>query len=392
MNKVENSQRACIVGIGETDYTRWGGIQDRSEFHLACQAVMAAAADAGLPVSEIDGFTSFSGDTSEAALLQVALGLPRLRFASMVWGGGGGGSCGAVDQAVAAVESGLARYVIAFRSLAQGQSRRFGLHRGGRVHGSFTAPFGMLAPAAMTAPMVRRHMHDFGTTYEHMAEVAITCRENAGRNPRAVMRDRPLTLETYFASRMIADPFRLNDCCLETDGACAVLVTTAERARNLRRAPVRILASAHGSGPGWGSGALGSHNMPLGTYASVNSREIAPELFARAGVSPSDIDVAQMYDNFTGLVIMALEDYGFCAIGEGGPFVASGAIRWPHGSLPINTAGGNLSEAYIHGLNHVVEAVRQLRGESTSQVADAETCFVCGGIGVAPTSALILAR
>ena len=386
------AQRACIVGIGQTDYRRWGGITDRSQFQLACQAALAAAADAGLPHHKIDGFTSYSGDISEPSLLQVALGLPRLRFASMVWGGGGGGSCAAVDQAVAAVESGLAEYVIAFRSLAQGQGQRFGLHRDGRIHGSFTSPFGMHSPPSMIAPAVRRHMFEYGTKPEHLAEVALTCRANAGRNPNAVMRDRPLTLDAYFAARMIADPLRLNDCCLETDGACAVLVTTLERARDLKQMPVRILSSIHGSGPGWGTGMLGSHNMPLDVYASVNSRTLAPELFGRAGLKPADIDVAQIYDNFTGLVIMALEDYGFCGVGEGGEFVASGAIRWPDGGLPINTAGGNLSEAYVHGLNHVVEGVRQLRGTSTSQVADAQTCFICGGLGVAPTSALILGR
>jgi acetyl-CoA acetyltransferase len=386
------AQRACIVGIGQTDYRRWGGIQDRSQFQLACEAALAAAADAGLPHRRIDGFTSYSNDTSEPALMQVALGLPELRYAAMVWGGGGGGSCGAVAQAVAAVESGQADYVVAFRALAQGQGHRFGLHRGGRVHGSFTAPFGLLAPGAMIAPLVRRHMHDHGTLPEHLAEVAITCRDNANRNPRAVMHGRPLDLATYYAGRMIADPFRLYDYCLETDGACAVLVTTQERARDLRQQPVHVLSSIHGSGPGWGSGALGSHNMPMDRYASVNSRSLGPALFGRAGLAPQDIDVAQIYDNFTGLVLMALEDYGFCGIGEGGPFVASGAIRWPDGALPINTAGGNLSEAYMHGLNHVVEAVHQLRGDSTSQVAGAETCFVCGGLGVAPTSALILAR
>jgi len=389
---ITTARKACIVGIGQTDYQRWGGITDRSQFQLACEAILAAAADAGLPVRDIDGFASYSNDTSEPPLLQVALGLPRLRYAAMVWGGGGGGSCAAVDQAVAAVESGQANYVVAFRALAQGQGQRFGQHRDGRIHGSFTAPFGMLSPPSMTAPTVRRHMHEYGTTSEHLAEVALTCRANAQRNPNAVMRDRPLTRDDYFAARMIADPFRLNDCCLETDGACAVLVTTEERARDLQGPTVRILASIHGSGPGWGTGALGSHNMPLDSYASVNSRTLAPELFGRAGLQPADIDVAQIYDNFTGLVIMALEDYGFCGIGEGGPLVASGAIRWPHGDLPINTAGGNLSEAYVHGMNHVVEGVRQMRGTSTSQVEGAETCFVCGGLGVAPTSALILAR
>ena len=386
------ARRACIVGIGQTEYRRWGGIPDRSQFQLACEATLAAARDAGLPHREIDGFTSYSNDSSEPALLQVALGLPRLRFASMVWGGGGGGSCAAVDQAVAAVESGLANYVVAFRALAQGQAFRFGLHREGRLHGSFITPFGLHSPPSMLAPLVRRHMYEYGTTSEHLAEVALACRANAQRNPNAVMQGRPMTREDYFNARMIADPLRLFDCCLETDGACAVLVTTVERARDLATPAVRILASTHGSGPGWGSGGLGSHNMPAEVYPSVNSRTLGPELFARAGLRPADIDVAQIYDNFTGLVLMALEDYGFCEIGASGPFVASGAIRWPDGALPVNTAGGNLSEAYVHGLNHVVEAVRQLRGTSTSQVEDAQTCFVCGGLGVAPTSALILAR
>ena len=389
---VAPAQRACIVGIGNTEYARWGGIPDRSQFQLACEAILAAARDAGLDPHRIDGFTSYSNDTSEPALLQVALGLPRLRFAGMVWGGGGGGSCGAVDQAVAAVESGQAEYVVAFRSLAQGQGHRFGLHRDGRVHGSFITPFGMHSPPSMLAPLVRRHMHEHGTTREHLAEIALVCRANAHRNPNAVMRGRTMTLEDYFAARMIADPLCLFDCCLETDGACAVLVTTAERARDLKSLPVRILASSHGGGPGWGTGGLGSHNMPAEFYPSVNSRSIAPELWGRAGLRPEDIDVAQIYDNFTGLVLMALEDYGFCGIGEGGPFAASGALRWPDGDLPINTAGGNLSEAYVHGMNHVVEAVRQLRGTSTSQVEGAETCFVCGGLGVAPTSASVLAR
>jgi len=386
----EPAKRACIVGIGETEYGRWGTIKDRSEFHLACQAIIAAARDAGVPVSEIDGFTSFSNDASEPALLQVALGIPELRYASMVWGGGGGGSCGAVAHAVAAVESGQADTVVAFRSLCQGQSRRFGQFRAGRVHGSFTAPFGLYAPAAMTALSAMRHMHEFGTTAEQFGHVAITCRENANRNPRAVMHDRTLDMETYLAGRMVAEPYRIFDCCLETDGACAVIVTTAERARDLPQKPAHVLSAIHGSGPGWGSGPLGSHNMPLETYASVNAASLGTELFARAGISPGEIDVAQIYDNFTGLVIMALEDFGFVKRGEGGPFVESGAICWPDGELPINTAGGNLSEAYTHGLNHVVEGVRQIRGTSTSQVDGAETCFVAGGLGVSPTSALIL--
>jgi acetyl-CoA acetyltransferase len=383
---------ARIVGIGETDYARWGGIQDRSEFHLACQAVLRAAGDAGIDVADIDGFTSFSNDANDAARLQAALGIPELRYASMVWGGGGGGACGAIAHAAAAVESGQANCVVAFRSLCQGQSRRFGQYNPGRVHGTFTAPFGLLAPAAMTAPLVRRHMYEFGTTSQQLGRVALACRANATRNPRAIMHERAITMDDYMGSRMIADPFRLFDCCLESDGACAVIVTTRERARDLPWGGVEILSAVHGSGPGWGSGALGSHNMADDAYPTVNASTLAPELFGRAGVTPADIDAAQIYDNFTGLVILALEDYGFSARGEGGPFVESGAIDWPNGSLPINTGGGNLSEAYVHGLNHVLEGVRQLRATSTSQVEGAEVSFICGGLGVAPTSALILGR
>lgn len=388
----DNASKACIVGVGESEYTRWGGIADRSQFQVACQAILSAIADAGLSPADIDGFTSYSNDANDANLLQVALGIPDLRFAGMVWGGGGGGSCGAVSLATAAVESGQARTVVAFRGLCQGQTRRFGRASTGRIHENFVNPFGLFSPPLMLAIQVRRHMHLYGTTEEHLAEVAISTRANANRNPRAVMHKRPLTREIYFAARMIAEPLRLYDCCLETDGACAVVVTSRERARDLKRLPVALLAAAHGSGPGWGSGPLGSHNMPDADYASANSRRLARELFERAGVTPRDIDVVQIYDHFSGMVLMALEDYGFCGRGEGGPFVAEGNIRWPDGKLPLNTAGGNLSEAYVHGFNHIAEGVRQIRGESTSQVADAELCLVSGGLGVAPTSGLILGR
>lgn len=235
-------------------------------------------------------------------------------------------------------------------------------------------------------------MHLYGTKPEHLAEVALSTRLNANRNPRAVMHDRTLDLEDYFASRMIADPLRLYDCCLESDGACAVVLTTTEHARDLRKPPVLVLAAGQGSGPGWGSGPLGSHNMPDESYATTNSVELAKELYRQAGVGPGDIDVAQIYDHFSGMVVIALEDYGFCPRGSGGEFVADGNIRWEGGSLPINTAGGNLSEAYLHGFNHIVEGARQIRGESTSQVADAELCLVTGGLGVAPTTGLILGK
>lgn len=386
------ADQACIVGIGTTDFARWGGITDRSELRLACDAIMAAAADAGLPVSEVDGFASYSNDRNEPALLQVELGIPQLRFASMVWGGGGGGSCGALAHAVAAVESGQARCVVAFRALCQGQSFRFGQYFPWTAHASFTAPFGLFSPPQMAALVVQRHMHEFGTTERQLGALALVCRDNASRNPLAVMGGQPLDMDAYLSSRFISRPLRLYDCCLESDGACAVVVTSRARARDLRQRPVRVLAAGQGSEEGWSTGLLGAHNMPAETYASANSRLLGWELFGRAGITPVDVDVAQIYDAFTGTTIMGLEDYGFCGKGEGGPFVEDGNVAWPDGRLPINTSGGNLSEAYIHGFNLLVEGVRQIRGASTSQVADAEICFVSGGQGVAPVSAAILGR
>jgi len=383
------AQQACIVGIGETPYTRWGRMAERGEWSLACEAVLNAVRDAGLEVSQLDGMASFSNDSSVPWLMQQALGLPRLSFASMVWGGGGSG---AIEHAAAAVESGQARYVAVFRSLCQGPGHRYGQAGGFNEmpRMNFMAPFGMFAPPIMIAPLVQRYIHEFNAKPEYFGEVSLVCRDNAQRNPRAVMHGRPLTMEDYLNSRIIASPLRLFDCCQENDGACALIVTTAERARDLPKKSVRILAAMQGGNPGWNDGALGSHNMPVEEYGAGNGKALAACLFERARVTPADIDTAQIYDHFTGLVLMTLENFGFCGRGEAGPFVAEGNIRWPDGRLPINTSGGHLSEAYIHGLNLAVEGVRQLRGESTTPVKDAELCLVTAGISASPFSAAIL--
>ncbi len=388
----EATQQACIVGVGETPYTKWGRMAERGEWSLACEAVLNAVHDAGLEIEQIDGLASFSNDSSLPWLMQHALGLPRLGFASMVWGSGGAGACGAIAHAAMAVESGQAQYVAVFRSLCQGPGHRYGQAGGYNElpHLNFVAPFGMFSPPLMIAPLVQRYMYEFGARQEHLGEIALVCRENAQRNPRAVMRGRPLTMEEYLNSRIIASPLRLFDCCQENDGACALIVTTRERACDLCTKPVRILAAAQGGNPGWSDGALGSHNMPIEEYGAGNGKQLAQELFRRAGVTPADVDTVQIYDHFTGLVLMSLENFGFCGRGEAGPFVAAGNIHWPNGSLPLNTSGGHLSEAYIHGLNLAVEGVRQLRGESTSQVQDAEICLVTAGLSASPLSAAIL--
>jgi acetyl-CoA acetyltransferase len=400
--------RAHLVGVGETRYARWGGITEASEHALALEAILAAVADAGLAPDDVDGLASFAGDRNDAAILAADLGLPELRWAGMAWLPGGGGACAAVASAALAVESGQADVVVAFRSLCQGQFHRFGQGPGPRgerdrppavrraeslldAQLGFMLPFGALTAPIAYALVMRRHMHLHGTTAEQMGRVAVAFRAHAARNPRAVMGTRPMTLADHAASPLVADPFRLLDCCLETDGACAVVVTTAERARDCRRRPVALLASAQGAVREYGWGPFANPNVPDEHFATGGATGVARRLWARAGLGPDDVDVVQLYDHFSGLVLLALEDFGFCARGEGGPFVETGALAWPDGALPANTHGGSLSEAYVHGLNHVVEGVRQLRGDSTSQVPDAEVGLVTSAAGV-PTSALVLGR
>ncbi|MDX6284869.1 MAG: hypothetical protein QOG53_354 [Frankiales bacterium] len=395
------SGRACIAGVGETRYAKWGGITDTSEYALAVEAITRACADAGVDIHDVDGLCSFGDDRNAATFLAADLGLRELRWATMSWLPGGGGSCAAVASAALAVESGQADTVVVFRSLCQGQFGRFGQGPGGRrsterephlrrarslieAHAAYTMPFGMVNPPTAYAMVMQRHMHLYGTTSEQMGEVAVRFRDHAQRNPRAVMGDKPMTLVDHQQSRMVAEPLHLFDCCLENDGACAIVVTSEARARDLRRTPVAVLASAQGTPTGFGHGQYLNVNLPDQIYASAGAAGVAQRLWASAGVRPDDVDVAMVYDHFTGLVLLTLEDFGFCGRGEGGPYFAEA-------SLPMNTHGGSLSEAYIHGLNHVAEGVRQLRGESTTHVDGAETCLVTGAAGV-PTSALVLGR
>jgi acetyl-CoA acetyltransferase len=397
--------RAAITGVGETRYTKWGGITDQSEFSLACESILNALNDAGLTPDDVDGLCSFAGDRNEAILVAQALGIPELRFTDLVWLPGGGGAPASVGHAALAVDSGRAEVVVAYRSLCQGQFVRFGagpdqvwpkVERGYLVARDLVeAEFGWMVPYGVynattgMAMIVRRHMHLYGTTTEQMGRVAVAIRANANRNPRAVMGGRTMTLEDHANSPMVADPLRRFDCCLESDGACAVVVTTPERARDLPKPAVNVLGFAEGPAHRYGYGGFANHNLPEDDYPTGGGRLVAERLWGSTEVSPADVDVAQIYDHYTGMVLLQLEDFGFCKRGEAGPFVADGNIDFPNGSLPITTSGGGLSEAYVHGLNHVVEGVRQLRGESTSQVDRPEICLVTGAAGV-PASALLL--
>ncbi|HEY1465933.1 MAG TPA: hypothetical protein VGF11_02670 [Acidimicrobiales bacterium] len=399
------TRKACVVGIGETGYTKGGAATER-EYVLACRAILAALSDAGIAPAHVDGLAPFADERSSPWTLASDLGFSELRFAATTAMPGGGGACGAMLEAALAVESGQAEVVVVYRSLCQGQFARIGrtVATGGNAFPTvaetaleadalqaFTAPFGILGPSVMFALPMRRHMEVYGTTSEQLGHVAVTLRAHASRNPRAVMGSRPLTLGDHQGARMVADPYRLFDCCLETDGACAVVVTTAERAADSRGRPVAVLAAAEGTDGAQLGGAAANAGATAASYDRGGGAGVARRLFGQAGVSPGDVDVAQFYDNFSGQVLLGLEDFGFCAQGEAGPLAQSGALAWPHGSLPTNTAGGNLSEAYMQGLNHVIEGVRQMRGDSTSQVADARLCLVTSSPGI-PTSAILLGR
>ena len=385
------SRQPCIVGIGQTDYKRRGGHAGTSEFTLCLAAIRSAAADAGIAATELDGYTSFGFERHEPVIVQTALAAPVLNYSAIVWGAAGGGCCGSVMLAAMAVATGMSKYAVAYRSLCQGQYERYGEFRARPAYSQYVAPFGLMSPAQMTALTFRRHMHRYGTSSEHLAEIALTVRQNAQKNPRAVTYGKPLDRQQYFDARIIADPFRLFDCCLETDGACAVVVTSMANAAKLGKPAVPILAAADASGPRWSLGPMGTHNMPVDDYSTVNSAQVAKTLYAQSGLKPGDIDVAQIYDAFTGLIPMALEDYGLCGRGESPAFIASGALR-PEGAMPINTAGGLLSEAYLHGLNLVIEGVRQMRGVSTNQIDKARHCLVTSGGGGGHKSALILGK
>jgi len=379
--------QACIVGIGHTEYSKDSG---RSELKLACEAIGAAIEDAGLCPADIDGITKFSMDNNDVVDISRSLGIPHLRFFSEIPYGGGGGPLGTILLAAMAVATGQASAVVAFRAMNERSGRgtlRFGqasTAAGAAGAASYAAPYGLFSPAQMVALAAQRHMHLYGTESKHFGEVAVACRHHANLNPDATMYRRPMTIEDHQNSRMITTPLRLYDCCLETDGGAAVVVTRSDRARDLRQRPVYIASGGLGGGP-W------NHRFMVRDIESPKTEAtiIAERLFTDAGITHADIDVIFVYDHFTPLVLMALEEFGFCERGEGKDFVGGGRLRWPDGELPLNTSGGNLSEGYIHGMQNTIEAVRQLRGTARCQVSDAKHVFVSAGNAV-PTSAMIL--
>lgn len=363
--------RAAITGVGETAYTRETA---RSQLALTLEAALAAIADAGLAPTDIDGLIPYAGGGVVAEDFITNFGLRDVTYSALT-PLGGASPVAALQSAALAVASGVARHVLLTLgrgSIAGGRiTRRLAEMPQMHVVGEFEMPLGCNAPAQFYAHMARRHMALYGTTQGQFAEVALTCRRHAQLNERAMMR-KPMTREDYWNSRLIADPFRLFDCSLESAGAAAVVVSSAAAARDLRPRPVWIggVAEGHPDSP-----SAITQRPDLTTFGLARA---APRAYAMAGVGPADIDVAEIYDCFTWVVLCQLEDLGFCAKGEGGAFVENGRIALD-GALPLNTHGGLLSEAHIAGMNHIIELVRQLRGDcGARQVAQAEVGLVTG--------------
>ncbi|AEG50842.1 acetyl-CoA acetyltransferase-like protein [Sphingobium chlorophenolicum L-1] len=387
MNGTPFRGRTAVVGVGESRFYKHGRATD-SEFKLTLDAILAAVADAGIDPRRIDGFASFSMDRSDPSRLAAALGLPELRYANMFWGGGGGGAA-AVANAAAAIIAGQAKCVVVFRGIAQGQHGRFGdgaAVSGYSKDGSYFAPYGLLTPASWYAMRVTRFMHDHGIEQDALRAISLASYHHAQSNPRAVMNGSPLTVEKYDASRWIIEPgFRLYDCCMENDCAAAIILVAADEAQALHQQPAYILGAAQGSEY---RNQARVYNAP--NFASSSFSTVGPRLFEQAGVKPSEVDVAQSYENFTGGVLMSLIEHGFCAPEEANTFFTLENLTAPGGRLPLNTSGGNLAEAYIHGMGLIVEAVRQVQGRSTAQVPEVNISFVSSGPMVSPCSNLLL--
>ncbi|MER5419635.1 lipid-transfer protein [Streptosporangium roseum] len=379
----------AVAGIGATEFSKQSG---RSELQLAAEAVFAALDDAGLSPSDVDGLVTYTQDTNQEIAVAREVGIGDLTFFSRVHYGGGA-ACGTVLHAAMAVATGVAETVVCYRAFNERSGRRFG-QPDARIGGepssqglemSWHVPYGLMTPAAWVAMFARRYMHAYGVTSEDFGRVAVAMRRHAATNPAAWFHGRPITLEEHQASKWIAEPLHLLDCCQESDGAVALVVTSAERARDLRRSPALISAAAQGAGAG---------QLMMTSYyrdemtGLPEMGVVGRRLWEQSGLGPADIQTAILYDHFTPFVLTQLEELGFCGRGEARDFVAGGGIEID-GRLPVNPHGGQLGEAYIHGMNGIAEAVRQIRGTSVNQVPAVRNVLVTAGTGV-PTSGLVL--
>lgn len=382
------SGHAAIVGIGATEFSKNSG---RSELRLAVEAITAALDDAGIAREEVDGLCTYTMDNNPEIEVFRNIGGRQLTFFSRIHYGGGA-ACAPIMQAAMAVATGVAEVVVCYRAMNERSQYRFGsgytpppVPNAESAHYGYYVPFGLISPASWVAMSARRYMYETGATSEDFGRVSVACRRHAANNPKAWFYEQPISLDDHQASRWIVEPLHLLDCCQESDGAQAIVVTSAARASRLRQPPAIIRAAAQG--------AADDQQMMTSYYrpdiARLSEMDlVAEQLYAQAGMRPADIRTAILYDHFSPFVLPQLEAFGFAGRGQAKDFIRAEGIEIG-GRLPVNTNGGQLGEAYIHGMNGIAEGVRQVRGTSVNQVAGSGHVLVTAGTGV-PTSGLIL--
>ncbi|MEN8722713.1 MAG: lipid-transfer protein [Alphaproteobacteria bacterium] len=383
----EFMDKAAITGVGTTEFSKNSG---RSELQLSCEASLAAIKDAGLVPADIDGIVKYDMDSTEEVALQRNLGIPDLNFYAQQ-GYGGNGSCAVIQTAAMAVACGMAKHVLVFRGLNERSGTRFGTDVVGAGGGGTYAtnldyymPYGLFVPAMFCSFQVNRYFHEFGVDREKLGWVAITQRKHAMKNPTARFTEE-LTWDDYLNSRWIVRPtFRLFDCCVETDGAAAVVISRADLAKDLPNTPALIHGAAIATGP---ENEFSTSYYREKIWDSCEQRLMAEKIHNQTGLTAKDYDVAELYDAFAIQIPFSLESFGFCDVGESFDYIADGRIE-VGGEIPVNTHGGHLSDAYLHGQTHIIEAVKQLRGTANAQVNNAETALVTGG----GNSALVLRK
>jgi acetyl-CoA acetyltransferase len=372
----------AVAGIGVRQYKR--GAAPDPEQGVLIHAIVDACDDAGIDPAEIDGFVSYGDDKNEPTRLMNDLGTHELRWSGQVWGGGGGGIAGAFGQAAAAIVSGQAETVVVLRAMVQGNSGRMSEAVMAHHLNDHLIGAGLVAPALECAMRAQRMMEYHGVPAQTVEEFVRASYYHGARNPKAVSYGRELDVDAYRSSRMISEPFHLFDCSRENDGAGALILVSAQRARDLRQKPVYLRGVTQGAGLGWGD--LCQNDAD---HASAGFGAVARRLWEQTGLTPEDIDVAQVYENFSAQGIAALIDHGFCSYENVAEFVRFENLIAPSGRLPINTSGGNLAQGFIHGIGMAIEAVEQLRGTSSNPVPGARNCLLTGGPGAPLVSSAV---
>ncbi len=378
---------AAVAGVGLRQYKR--GQAPLPERGVLVHAIVDACDDAGLDPSEVDGFVSYGDDRNEPVRLMPDLGTKQLCWSSAVWGGGGGGLAGAFGQAAAAIATRQARVVVVFRALVEGNSGRLSAAVMAHHLNDHMVAAGIVSPAQACALRAERMFAHHGVPRSVAEELVRASYHHGARNPEAVSYGKELELETFRTARWISEPFRLFDCSRENDGAGALIMVSSERAKDLRKPPVHLLGVAQGTAKGWGDLL---ENDDADVYATAGFRPVARRLWEQTGLGPKDIDVAQIYENFSAQGVASLIDHGFCTYESVADFVRFENLIAPGGKLPVNTSGGNFAQGFIHGIGMAVEAVRQLRGESSNPVPGAKTCLLAGGPGAPTVSSAIFSN